>query len=1162
VARTADESYQPVTPSPDIASARLAAINRQFAPEEPPAVEHPAITFAKNILNPLNYTDTTPRESGRTGQLGTYNPFEQAQIQGQQLGTNLSNAPVVGGLLHGASSILDQVLQHGSFGGPQYELNAAMKAGDTEAAGNIALNVVAGAAGGLERRGVQAAGKVIPGAVGADQSAIAAKLAAAEKAPLTKLPEQAVADAAGVKSAVDVSTAEGQRASLLKAGFTPQQVDEFAATMAPKVEPKPAIQTAEGQAVDPALLTRSLQTAAGTEGVPLSQNPIFARYGIKGEAGPRDLTKHGGDIGTATRAVMSGDPEAMAVLGPDLTQQLIQNKVAQLVRETGAPDDVVRIGLSVMSSTERATASAAEVVTLGNNAKVVDQVLADVAGPPKAGFLETAEERVRSRTVPGEPPRPPIPPSGGYTPPPSGGAMPPDVPLPKGPPVTRASAGQIAGDVFDEVNALWRGAMAGADVSTVGLQGLPLILKDLTKLPFYAVTGKFGGTQRPYVHSAFGRFFEAMKAGETRIAEITQGFKDEAEALGARVGKDIQISDPLGGISAREELTAGKIIQKVPIIGLVYRQANFATITLLNAMRVGELRNLKRAFDGMQMRWEPDRAGHLANITTGRGDLPFANSEHADAIARWMQRIFFGPRLMTGAVQNVTDTILSLRNISGQIISQPMARKTRLNPVDVARVHTTASFVATGYGVMKLAEASGLTIGTDPEATDFGRITLPGGHRIDFWGPFNEEARLLARELVMAGTTVGSAFGLRPDVKPKYGAKTADQLVYDYLTGKFGPATSAAFSVWHGTNKAGQTPAEVIKSTIANPNPLSNPTSIVPAPFTAQTAAQAFDPTQGGQGGAQGATETALGALGISVLPTSQHINYDGLGRAEGTPRFGQDAIFDEYMKFNPGKLLPAPDSTLGSGKNTFPLPSTERAAYVQAIGDQRRIDLGNLIYSEEYQNANRAQQEKMYSDTKSAADSKANRAFLKNFLGTTTDPTAIRAAAVTGFHAQPSPKDKAYWVASLNAAGKLTADVKQAIEDSDVVSPGKPAAYSVDEYLRAAPLAHEYLRHVPFGTDSKPIGTPADWTAVAKAIEAKSTRANDMVRSGVNPSLADQRAQSEILKSLTSLVQRNLFLNGAQLENPARKQISLKYPWLKHFVSDPKALQETDTSY
>lgn len=1116
------------------------------------------------------------------------------------------------------------------------------------------------------------------------------------------------------------SLAEKQLAALRQSGRSEAEIADFAKTMAPsapqnefsrlnsedlrllkekapesmqpdidaelqrRVEEKAAAGRAidaatAQQAIDPGILTREIQAAVGTPGKRLAEHPVL---------GPKIAalgTRTGGDIGAATRLVMSGDPEAISVLGEDLTTKLVQNKVADIVRRTGAPQEVVDRGLGIMLKDKAALdATPEQIVTTGQNAAKVEEAITTAAAPPgadsfdrivgstgkmppqtmgnpdafvhpsvagmkptyrigmgdpspivwadqadkaiytvtnsngiksgshdsvlaalhKAGYTDSAirtrgaeiraELKGQYRTTPGDtlevgPAGPGVSMSkdigtvanptagqiqteqdisalrkavsGGGAPPPAGprltatgGSQPSNVPLG---PATQKDAGEVAINVALEVNALMRAATAGGDLSVVLLQGGPLLAKDITKLPFYMAEAARGGAQRPYFQSAFGRLGQALVAGPDRMNEITAGFRNTLEANGIRPGVDVFISDPLGAPLAREEFAAGKIIQMVPGLGLLYRQGNFATNTFLNALRVGEAVNLKRAYEAAGLPFNAPRVGHLVNIGTGRGDLPFANGEYAQKTAEVMQGVFFGPRLMTAAVQNVTDTVQSLRNIGWDVLS-----RRKLDPVDVARVHTTAAFVAAGWGFMKLAEASGLAIGTDPEKTDFGRITLPGGHRIDFWGPFNEEARLLAREIAMGASVVRGE-------KPKFGAPNGLSLVQDYLRSKLGPVASAAASVAAGTNMAGQTPAQVIRSTIDNPNPISNPTSMVPLPFTAQTAAQAFNPAQGGQGGWQGAAETALSALGVSVLPPRTNIPRDGLGVPETDPNFGKDTVIQEHDRLmgrdpNFAKTpMEPPDATLGSKGNSFKLPPNEAEDYIRQIGNARRVALGNLIYSDEYQKATLEQQEKMFNATKEKADSQATVKYLAKGVIDSTDPIRVTAEAVTGFKAQGNNKDRAYWIALLDRAGKLTPEVAKAIDASNVALPGQPAPISVEEYRKAAPLVHEYLAHAPYGTDAHPYGTPADWAAAQAAHQQESQREDQLIRTGTRPDIARNTAHLEVLRSLQG-VQRNIFVNGSQLENPARRQLSQKYgSMLDRFLgASPQTVQETESAY
>jgi len=66
-----------------------------------------------------------------------------------------------------------------------------------------------------------------------------------------------------------------------------------------------------------------------------------------------------------------------------------------------------------------------------------------------------------------------------------------------------------------------------------------------------------------------------------------------------------------------------------------------------------------------------------------------------------------------------------------------------------------------------------------------------------------------------------------------------------------------------------------------------------------------------------------------------------------------------------------------------------------------------------------------------------------------------------------------------------------------------------------------------------------------------------------MNTTVAEVRAQADVLKTIPSLVQRNLFLNGTQLENPQRTLLAKKNPFLAHFISSQhKAPTESEAEY
>ena len=757
------------------------------------------------------------------------------------------------------------------------------------------------------------------------------------------------------------------------------------------------------------------------------------------------------------------------------------------------------------------------------------------------GFLKTAEQRIAAGEAPSVggslPPGAPPPPSGL-----PGNIMPPDVPLP--PNIPTMSPKSLALGALHIVTDIPRSLMTISGIPAFR-QGAPLMADAVIR----------GAPQE--IPLAFARSLTSVFRTDAGFSKVTEGFKTVIRDTGAPdwAAKGV-ISDPLGPLTAREEFGLHSIMDRAPIIGRLNRMHP----TFLNSLRTGAFTALAdmNKISGKKSSWE-DIVGHVREWS-GRSDLP-GNPETQSL----MSGVFFGPQLNKSTWDASAATIGSVlrivqavpESLPGFLKGEGVISKATITPVELANVRVAASFVATGVGLMKMANNFGMQVGVNPTKTDFGRMTLPDGTRIDLWGPFNENARLIARSIEFVN-----------DVREGKPLDYKQNNVYDFVTNFLRSKLNAGFPQFIGDVAAGETQAG-IPTREAYTSPDFNVNPAIPMPMDVGSVINAMDlpypgktkPT-GGKGGGLGIAESVLSSLGGTVINQPAKITYDGLGRAESSPDFGTDPILDEYTKLNPDKTLSAPDSTLGSGHNKFPLPVGQREAYVQAIGEQRRIDLGNLIYSEKYQNETKAQREKDFSQTMAKADATANKAFLKNLLPDITDPEAVRAAAVTGLHAQTSAKDEAYWIATLDKAGKLTPDVKQALEDSRVTLPGQSAPMSVDDDLKYAPLIHEYLGHVPFGTDKSPIGTPADWTAVAEAIKAKNQRAQDMVRSGsVSPSLADARAQQEILKTMTSLVQRNLFLNGTQLENPARKLLATKYPTLKHYVSDPKAPKD-DTSY
>jgi hypothetical protein len=285
-------------------------------------------------------------------------------------------------------------------------------------------------------------------------------------------------------------------------------------------------------------------------------------------------------------------------------------------------------------------------------------------------------------------------------------------------------------------------------------------------------------------------------------------------------------------------------------------------------------------------------------------------------------------------------------------------------------------------------------------------------------------------------------------------------------------------------------------------------------------------------------------------------------GTAGGMPPLAvqeADRLSQSVPDFKP---LTLPNNKIGTGTQQLTLSSGEYVDFAGYVGKARADAVGALVVKPEYQSASPFVQARMYKSAVTEADKDGEAQYLARGVIKSTDPALALQEAVLGFHVQASERDKAYWVALLDRAGKLTPEVAKAIDASQPLPlPGQSRPPTVEEYRRDAPLIAEYLSLPPYGTDSRPFGTPTDWAAVAAAHKQVGIRALDLERGGMAKDLATMRAENEVLRALPPGMQRNLFLNGTQLENPHRAQLARKNPTLSRYVS-PTAPNEPSGAY
>ncbi len=665
--------------------------------------------------------------------------------------------------------------------------------------------------------------------------------------------------------------------------------------------------------------------------------------------------------------------------------------------------------------------------------------------------------------------------------------------------------GPNVGDVLQEIAGIPRAALV------LGHLGL---LRQMLPGMVYAAVTKPG-----LIPQTLGTMVRAAISDPSAVTAMRSGMYGALDARG--LAKTVYLNNPTGKIGAMEETMLGHLFTNRSVTAAGGAVAGFQTAdpnaTLqekleravvgagagavagprvvgglnqafgmsINALRTGIALGLADHYAAIGMADKvtgklsgqaAEKVGHFANILTGRGDLieklaskagPDAKEASA-ALQDAASGIFFGPRLMTSTWQLATDTIAAMHGIVPDAIKAAIT-KTPLDPTRLATIKAVAAFVAFGTGVMKLAQAGGLPIGTDPSRSDWGTITLPDGAKIDLWGSYRTGARAVAQEAIYANQVATNTVPKGPF------AKTGATIIGDYLRSRYNPPAGVANDYISGSTALGQPPS------LDPLNPLSNP------PFGVATAKYAFGQgnakTPPGPGGLLGAGETALTSLGAGVQPPTILKKRDGLGR-EDDGALPATPVTDAWAKVqaaNPsGNManLAAPDRNIGSGQGKIVLDDTEADRLRVLVGNARTALLSQVVASPAFQAADPAKQEKLLTGAKIAADNQGQVAFALEHAAQAPDDLSRARAARIGIMSSTTNGAKMDFIAQMSKQGSLTPAVSAAVDDLRTQPDPLKANYepSVGEFLKGYGLVQQYLAAPAFT-----IGTPQDWADAVK---------------------------------------------------------------------------------
>lgn len=184
----------------------------------------------------------------------------------------------------------------------------------------------------------------------------------------------------------------------------------------------------------------------------------------------------------------------------------------------------------------------------------------------------------------------------------------------------------------------------------------------------------------------------------------------------------------VGSIAQREEQYATSLLDRIPILGEIYRPFERGNVAMLNQFRSDVADNFAKntlALKGETLgalspatQRQIDVYDNFINRATGRGTLG-----QLDKSAVPLGQVFFSLR-----------NTIAKPQVVASLASKPFT------PAWNQMVKDTAGFFALGATTLYLANSAGLKVGVDPRSADFGKIKVGDTH-VDIWGGWQQQAR-------------------------------------------------------------------------------------------------------------------------------------------------------------------------------------------------------------------------------------------------------------------------------------------------------------------------------------------------------------------------------------------------------------------------------------
>lgn len=302
--------------------------------------------------------------------------------------------------------------------------------------------------------------------------------------------------------------------------------------------------------------------------------------------------------------------------------------------------------------------------------------------------------------------------------------------------------------------------------------------------------GGFGMFSRPIrTTKAIGELFRSLRSEKGDFA-VNERLKARENYQSRQYQRDgLHLYEQGDKLSKMDEAVMSEWAEKIPVIKAFQRSFS----TFLNVVRAD-------AYDALESTtargrkftpFEGELTANFINVHTGRGTLR-ARENALVGLNTW----FFAPRYWLSRLQ-----LLSLQPIWHRVSSKESAPAVRR----AIALEYGRALIGIGT-VLSLAKMGGAEIGTDPTSTDYRKIILPNGTRIDLFAGLIQNTVFVSRMASGEKTSLGgrtTPIRRTTEKRLPFGSADAAGVTGQFLRTKLAPVPATVLNLLSGSDVMG-----------------------------------------------------------------------------------------------------------------------------------------------------------------------------------------------------------------------------------------------------------------------------------------------------------------------------------------------------------------------